>query len=278
MKMRSKYIALASVFIAALALVACVAQNTGFIPTPLSSLQWHKVQDGLFYVSVPVTYNDKTQRDFFVVKIDPALFEFRVFQNTDLDSAKNLDQIHASQHAVLSFNGAFFDEQFKAMGMLQDSTATFHKKSASQLMNGVFLIPNKQENLPPKIFTLSAVLNDQESFMIQNGPILIDGKGKILVNTDTQKLAARTALGVDGEGNVVLIILHQDLLHTDNTLSLYRFAHLLEEQDFFVAMHLHDVLNLDGGVSTGVSIDNQYLPELSPVQNAVFVLPRTAKI
>ncbi len=236
---------------------------------------WHEVQKGLSYDNVLVDLADGSRKEFFLAKVDPDLFEFRVYNNTDQAKAKTLKEIHQQEGSVLTFNGAFFDEKFKAMGLLQDAKSIYHKQIASDLMNGVFEIPNINGKGSAKVYPLEKTPKNKESFMIQNGPVLIDENGFIPLTKDTEKLAARTALGADNEGNVVLIVLHQSLLNTDNTVSLYQFAHLLKENALFAPMGLHSILNLDGGPSTGVIVGAEYLPEPNNVQNAVITLPRT---
>ena len=81
-----------------------------------------------------------------------------------------------------------------------------HKLSKSDLLNGVFSVSKLQE---PKLTAAENYVESDDEFALQNGPILIDDNGKVALNSDTEKLAARTALGVDKDGNVVVIVLHQ---------------------------------------------------------------------
>ena len=232
---------------------------------------WHEVQKGLMYANVLVDTDDGTRKEFFLVKVDPKLFEFRIYNNSDQSKAKSLQEIQQEQGSVLTFNGAFFDTKFKAMGLLQDATSASHQQISSKLMNGIFYIG---ENFTNGIHPLNNPPKDNKAFMLQNGPVLIDETGSIPLTKDTAKLAARTALGVDRDGTVILIVLHQSLLNTDNTLSLYQLAHLLKESPTFRPLGLHSVLNLDGGPSTGVIIGSEYLPEINSVQNAIITIPR----
>ena len=242
------------------------------------TVQWNEISKGLSYANILATPSNSNRKEFFVVKIDPKLFEFKIYNNQDQKTAKNLKQIHEEKKSLLTFNGAFFDESFKAMGLLQDEDSTSHKQSNSELMNGVFFVGEKanesDKKIPAGLSELNTTPNQKNWFMIQNGPILVNNAGDIPLTKDTGKLAARTAIGIDKEGNIIVIILHQSLLNTDNTLSLYQFAHLLKENAIFKPMELHSVLNLDGGPSTGIVIQNEYIPELNSIQNAVFTVPR----
>lgn len=241
-------------------------------------LEWTAVRDGLAYSDSLVHMDDGTTHEFFVAKVDPHLFEFKIYNNKDEASAKNVKDIHDEKGSVLTFNGAFFDEKFKSMGLLQDSSSTYHKLATSDLMNGVFAVANKTVEPLALLAPAETVPSDKTAFMIQNGPALIDNVGQILLTKDTGKTAGRTAMGVDKDGNVVVVVLHQTLLNSDNVMSLYAFAHLLKENAVFAPMQLHSVLNLDGGPSTGIAIGGEYLPESNNVQNVVITVPRAKKI
>lgn len=246
-------------------------------PAADAEVTWREVQPGLFHANVLAGLDDGSRKEFLLAKVDPKLFEFRIYHNPTEKEAKSLKKIHQETGSVLTFNGAFFDEDFKAMGLLQDSESLSHKKIKSELMNGVFYVSNpvKGGEVKAKVSNLQNVPEDKEGFMIQNGPVLLDSEGFIPLTRDTEKLAARTAIGVDQDGNIILIVLHQSLLNTDNAMSLYQFAHLLKESPLFAPMKLRSVLNLDGGPSTGVVVGGEYLPELNNVQNAVITLPRS---
>lgn len=247
-------------------------------PAPDEEITWREVQPGLSYANVLAGLDDGSRKELLLVKVDPHAFEFKVYHNPSEKEAKSLKKIHQQTGSVLTFNGAFFDEDFKAMGLLQDSESRSHKKINSELMNGVFYVskPVKgTDEVKAKVSNLQNVPEDKEAFMIQNGPVLIDSEGYIPLTRDTEKLAARTVIGVDQDGNIVLIVLHLNLLNTDNAMSLYQFAHLLKENPLFAPMKLRSVLNLDGGPSTGVVVGGEYLPELNNVQNVVITLPRS---
>ena len=250
-------------------------------PEPDKIIRWHESGPGLSYANVLAGFDDDVRMEFFVVRVDPREYEFRVVTNESDEKAKSIKQIHTQEGSVLSFNGAFFDTNFKAMGLLQDSKHRVHKMLRSDLMNGIFYTKcgTVPENLEAaELMELKDYVDvgpDKHcGFWIQNGPILIDNIGGIRIDTDSGKSAARTALGIDGAGNVVLIVLHQSLLNTDNALSLYQFAHMLKEHEPFAALGLHSVLNLDGGPSTGVAVGGEYIPEIKNVQNVIITVPK----
>lgn len=235
-------------------------------PSTSQTLAWQELLKGLAYSNLQIS-----NKELFLVKIDPAQYQFKVYQNPDEKNAKSIKQIHQEQKSLVTFNGSFFDENFKALGLLVDGGKQLHEQSPSELMNGIFSI--SQNYTPSVSFKQKFTLNPDINFAIENGPILIDEKGVIQTKKDTGKTAARTALGLDNQNNILLIVLQQNLLQSDNTLSLYEFAHLLREASALKGLDIHSVLNLDGGKSTGLMIDNHYFPEVNSVQNVIMVSP-----
>ena len=246
-----------------------------------TSLVWQPATDGLVYARVSLVlqnYQDSTQRrSLLIAHVDPKKFHFHLFQNPDLKTAKSVGEIHQQQGSLLTFNGAFFSEDFKALGYLKADGNELHKLSKSALFNGIFaifadghagLIGRDQFAADQ---ALAPTTPSTISFAIQNGPILLDDQGQIKIVSDDGKLASRTALGLDKDGNIVVILLKQTLLDTDNTLTLYQFAHLLKDAALLQPLGLHAVLNLDGGPSSGLMIDGHYYAEMNKVQNVITV-------
>lgn len=246
-------------------------------------IRWQIDQDGLAFANILVDHDGQSRKEFFVVKVDPRKFDFRVVTNESEEKAKTIKQVHMAENSVLTFNGAFFDKQFKAMGLLQDANHRVHKMVQSDLMNGIFRtvcgeVPDylhAAELMSLKDYKDLSPAEDC-GFWIQNGPILLDNVGGVRIDTDTGKMAARTAIGLDRDGNVLVIVLHQSLLNTDNAMSLYQFAHLLKDTEPFAGMGLRSVLNLDGGPSTGLAVGGEYIPEIKNVQNIIITLPKHA--
>lgn len=228
-------------------------------------------QDGLVYQKVRINPNTENEKTLIAVVIDPKKFHFQIQQNADYKNARSIEQVHQDNNSVVTFNGSFFDEDFKAMGLLITQSQQLHKQEKSSLMNGIFSIKNEKASLD---YAPEYSQEPTTEFAIQNGPILIDEKSIIQVKTDSGKQAGRTAIGITKDRKIIVIALQISLLQSNNTLSLYEFAHLLKEADAFKNMGIHSVLNLDGGTSTGLKVANFYLPEYVPVQNIILVKPR----
>jgi len=235
---------------------------------------WTSVTDGLAYSSLLVPVSTSQNRELFIARINPRLFRFSIYLNKDATKAKSISDIHKEQHSLLTFNGSFFDTDFKPIGLIIKNGEKLSKLSPSELSNGIFAINSKGE--PALLDAKNPGDLTRFDFALQNGPVLLDPEGDIKITVDTQKSASRTALGIDNTGNVILIVIKQTLLNSNNAMSLYQFAHLLKESPSLAALNLHSVLNLDGGPSTGVIIGKQYFPEINNVENVVTVLKKSS--
>lgn len=261
-------------------LSGCDNKNPAASQNPPSTVeagnsQWEEVRPGINYAMIHLKPDPESDfKDFVVVSIDPKLYSFSVIQNSDQATAKTIKEIHEETGSFLTFNGGFFTEEFKPTGLLISEGKKLRKTSPAGLLNGILAIDDTGN---ARLFKNTASLNENKYvFAIQNGPVLLDEKGNIGISEDTGKTASRTAVGLDDKGNVILIILKQSLLNADNQMTLYRFAHLLKESPEFAKLDLRATLNLDGGPSTGMMIDDLYFPEMEKVQNVVIVKNRNA--
>jgi len=234
---------------------------------------WKEAAPGISYRYFRIDPgNDDDLKDFFTVRVNPKKYGFEIYQNRDKESALNIGEIHNKTGSLLSFNGGYFTEDFKPTGLLISNGEKIRVASSASLLDGIFAI---DESGTAKLFSNKAAINEKKyPFAIQNGPVLLDEAGKIMINEETGKTASRTAIGLDGENNVILIILKQSLFDAGNHITLYKFARMLKESPGFGELKLHSMINLDGGASTGLMVDGQYFPELDRVQNVVIVKER----
>ncbi len=284
--MRSYFILLLVFLTVVFLFSGCVMEQNGaassqknLITQNVAPDKWQNVAAGLDYKDVNVSQNlagddrDRPLQDgrpllnFLLARVDPEKFVFRIYQNKN--AGKTIQEIHQSIGSLLTFNGSFFDENFKAIGLLISENKKFNNFSRAKLMNGVFAL-NKDNKVkfyyPPR-----DISRKDYDFAIQNGPVLIDQNGRITIHSETGQKASRTAIGLDKNGNVIIIAIKQNLFNSENAVSLAQFANLLKSAPELKILGLRSVLNLDGGASTGIMINNHYLPELSQVQNVVTV-------
>jgi len=253
--------------------------------------KWYEIQPGLSYQKIVFDQPNNIPSDstnsnqtpgthpltFHVVKINPNLFQFKVIENQNQKAADNIQKIHQSNNSLFSFNGSFFDTEFNPTGLVISENNKSNSLSPSELSNGVMTINNQHQPLlfsSEEFSKLKPTEIKNLEFALQNGPILIDREGHSAIKKDSGKLANRTTLGLDDQNNLIVIINRSSLLDSDQQLSLFQFAQLLENNSSLQSLNLQSVLNLDGGPSTGFALQDVYYPELAALQNVVITLPR----
>lgn len=196
-------------------------------------------------------------------------FKINLKQNEiNLVLAKDLHHEFASaadfarqDDAILAVNGGFFDNHYRPLGLrIQNSHPLSPIKPISWW--GVFSIRNNNA-------TISSYHQFQNapgtSFAIQTGPrLLINGK----IPTLKPGRAERTALGINRQGEVILIVTEY------NPLTTTELAQLLQK----APLNCIQALNLDGGSSSQLytKTDNLTLSVhgFSQVSDGIIVTPK----
>lgn len=234
-----------------------------------SSINWQEIGPGISYDSVTVTTTNNQEKNLIIVKISPTKNIFHIYQNTNFDQSKTVETIQKETHALISVNGGFYTEDFKPTGLLLENGKILTPYQSAKLTNGIFAITTENE---PLLIKKTKLENPQKYlFAIQNGPILLDEKSQIALTEDNGKPASRTAIGIDKDNNIIIIILKQSLFQNNNQILLTEFARLLKENETLKPLGLHSVLNLDGGPSSGIMIGDKYFAEFQKVQNIIWV-------
>lgn len=215
-------------------------------------------------------------RHFYISQFSPKNFQLKITENTDSNSRKSIKEIHQNQSAALTFNGGFYDENFKPIGYLTSEGKNISALQKTNLLNGIFTI---DKNQTPKLYNyidfkdLEIETLEQIDFAVQSGPILIDQNGEIQVDQQNKIKANRSVIGIDKNNQLIVIIMRQNIFEQDKEITLYELASLLKNTTPFKEMGLHSIINLDGGTSTGLAIGENYYPELQKVQNIITVIP-----
>ena len=251
-----------------LTLVGCLASS-------ISQTNNQSPKTGFNIPIQEITINKKT---YLVATINPDIFQLTIFENNQSPDSLNIKQVKENTKSELAFNGSFYNKEFTPLGLLISKGKLLYPLTKSQLMNGVLTINQKNT---PSLFTSQEFQDKQKTllpeidFAIQAGPILLDAQGKIMIDKSNSKNAGRTAMGLDKEGKIILIMLRQTLLNHENTQTLYDFAQTISTSPEFTNLGLNSVINLDGGNSSGLAGKDKYFPELEKVQNIILVNPRT---
>lgn len=256
-------------------------QSTQGTITAQKQLTWLPVKPGLDFSNIEISNTEKpgtSTLNLQLVKIDPSQYSFSIYQNKSEKDALSIREVGQKEKAILTFNGQFFTEDFNPTGLLIDHNLNNKKLSHASIMEGIFTI---DRNNLPQLFTTSQLEErtnnpgaSKITFAIQNGPVLLAPDGQIQIEKDSGQKASRTAIGISSDNHIILIFIKQSLLNNQNSISLYRFAHLLKENPEIAKLGLHSVLNLDGGPSTGFMLKQDYYPEFEKVQNIVVVKPK----
>lgn len=209
------------------------------LPTSKLTKEGKELSAGVSIFAVPYEYNGSSY-EIQVVKIDPKLSTLSLKYNQE---GKTVGQWTQDQSNVIVMNAGFFKENNEPVGLLyidgQRRDAHRVNPSASGLLllnqNRVQILNLANSPIPDE----SALKNALQTF-----PVLID-KGNIVANENLTKQDRRSAIGVDKEGKVYLIT--ADYPH----LGLYDFSKTLHDS----SLQFTEVLNLDGGGSTGMAIN-----------------------
>ncbi len=225
------------------------------------NVQWQAIAPGFFYTQ-------------FQAKVAPQgyvhAFRFNL-QNYQLRSALAKDQQNLSNNvadlvktnqALLGVNGGFFTPNFQPIG-LRINQGVVRNPIQNTAWWGVFFTRNNQAYIVGKN---DFKTNKSIDFAVQSGPrLLINGK----IPNLKPGVANRTALGIDGNGNVIILVTDNAPLATDDLATIMKND-----------LGCVNAINLDGGSSTQLYAKiNKFklnLPSFANVTDAVLVVPRSS--
>ncbi len=234
-----------------------------------NNINWQTINKNI--QTTTITTNKNT---IFIIKIKPNTHTFAIYQNKTKDTAKTLKEIKKITKADIVLNGSFFTKQFTPTGLLISAHKLLHKINHAHLTNGIATINDKGQytliNIEKENPT-ETYLTKNYQFAIQNGPILIDKNGNIKIDNTNKKTASRTIIAKDKDENILLIFIIQSLLKINNDTTLYNITNELKNNPKLKPLKINSALNLDGGQSTGVIINDTYYPELTKIQNAITI-------
>lgn len=200
--------------------------------------EWQNLDDAVSQRVIEYKQDDITKR-IHLYRLNPADFDITL-ANSDRkrlsDWAKELD-------ASIVINGAYFNEDYSPSGYLKINNQRIGELIFDQSKSGLIQVNNGEFTI--RDLAVDPLQTGEElDFGLQSFPFLIKNS-KAAIKEDSGKTARRTALGFDNDGLVYIII--ADLVH----ISLYDLMNkLLDTKIDFTY-----VLNLDGGPSSGISID-----------------------
>jgi len=200
-----------------------------------------------------------------VYRIDPMLADFSLHQETP---PQRIEAWQKSLSALLVMNGGYFDENYEPTGLFIDEGQNLGSNPYDPAKSGTIVF-SPQVNI---LDTQKQPLPDHfDGDVLQSFPLLIRSGGKPGIEADTQKLARRTVLAKDIDGNMLAIIVDQ------TPISLFQLMEILLESD----LRIDTALNLDGGPSTGLLVKTDSYSEsilpLSPLPQVIALTEHPAR-
>lgn len=223
--------------------------------------QWQMLTNGLEYRVLNNSYlTPWSHIHVFRISLDKMAVSSMLARSFSKKLASVHEMAHKN-HALLSINGGFFDEQFQPMGL---RISNFEQENPLKKISwwGVFYIQNQKPYIKnPNHFTKDKSIE----FAIQSGPrLLINGR----IPSLKPGLAERSALGITKDGHLLI------LATENNPMTTTQLAKLMQSNP----LNCIHALNLDGGSSTQLwaSIHNFKLAihGYSNVSDAVLVKAR----
>ncbi len=202
------------------------------------------------------TYFEQTLKQIVVLKIDPQQYEFRAHYS---DPQSLSEWIETVPDAVALVNANFFDPNYHILGLLIASDVLYGQ--SYQDRGGTFAI---HEGIPQiRSNVHNPYRGEPFTEAVQGFPMLVRG-GEQTYFSDG-RIARRTAIALDQDGNVLLIT--TPLIG----LSLKELSQFLATSDLNVV----DAFNLDGGGSTMLLSPDYRLASIDRVPAILAVYPRT---
>lgn len=204
--------------------------------------KWKHLQPGLEYIDLQASRLQPWSH-IHVFRIDPHLYQFQ------LSLARSIGKEHASvmqlakkNHALLAFNGGFFDEHYKPLGLRISSGKQLNPKKRISWW-GVFAIRHNKAFIANPRQRLRKGYTD---FALQSGPrLIIQGK----IPSLKPGRAQRTAMGIDHRGKIIVLVTEK------HSMGLEELAQQMQKKP----LQCKNALNLDGGSSTQLMLNTPLL-------------------
>lgn len=223
-------------------------------PTPVAAeptldvSEWVPIAPGVSrrYVTIALDDGDASTT-MYALKLDPRQVLFQVHYEQGV--ARSINDWRLETQADVVVNGGFFTSEYSAVGRLIEDgilygfALDYGERSAG--VPGMFTV------LDDGLVNLYSVGRNQYRprdldiwQAIESYPMLVLPGGQPQFRTETYKYARRTAIGIDNEGDVIIMVVDQPVF------TLYTFGRWLAASD----LNLDMALNLDGGRSSGISV------------------------
>lgn len=225
---------------------------------PPSDSGWLSLFPGFERRTLIVPFPELSLAEHVVLfRVDPARHRFRVLYTPGFPGAVAA----FDSQARLVFNASFFDEKDAALGLLVSDGQVFGQSYEG--FGGMFAVDTlgrlRLQSLRTEPYDPGLALAQA----VQGFPMLIQADGTLYAGDDVAR-SRRTALGLDEEGRVLVVIA------PDGGFTLSGLARWLGAQH----LGLTRAVNLDGGGSTGYYAGPEdHVDSFTPVPAVVAVYP-----
>ena len=215
--------------------------------TPFSThadSNWKPLPSGLFNLQrvIPKT-KDSRRIAFQAVRVDVNQFEFKTLRPKN-GKVSSVATMAKEYNALVGINGSFFLEDMSPMGLLISEGV--ESNGIRKVDWGVFYVSKGGESAN-LIHTRQWKKGKKVEFAIQTGPrLVVDGKPL----TFRDSMARRSILCIQNDQTVVM-------LATENAVLMRDLAVFLSRSKGEGGLGCEQALNLDGGSSTHLVIDEK---------------------
>lgn len=197
-----------------------------------------------------------------VYRFDPDNYTFRIEHSPEPERISSWSNRLLAEHILI--NGFYFLENYLPAGMLitngqlvHETAFDFDKSGLISLAPDFRLVDTQFEN-----FSTTDILEAGQSY-----PFMLK-QGVPAIKTDSGLVARRSFIGTDNNGLTYLGVVAKD------DISLFELMHVLTD----IQVDWQDVINLDGGPSTGIAVKTkgfvEVLDSLVPVPNIIVIEPK----
>ncbi len=227
--------------------------------SPWYIARWEEVGEGLQRME----FVSEDDVNVLLYAFNPEAFTFRVENSLDPERVKAwAGKIHGEQ---LTINGFYFLEDNTPAGLLITDGEAIQQQEFDFDKSGIIRLDPDFDIVDTGLETFSTrgVIEAGQSY-----PFLFK-EGESAVKEDSGLAARRTFIGTDEAGQVYVGVVWRD------DVSLFELVTVLKEID----ISWYDVMNLDGGPSTGLVVETEgfveALDSAAPVPNVIVIQPRS---